>query len=947
MKFRSKQSFFLLVVCCQFLVNAAFASAGNGDTLSGRIVEAKTNTPVCGAVVGLEGTFLWAVSDEDGRFVIERVQPGKYVLQTSCLGYVTRSLPISADRNTGPLTIRLTESSLAIDAVVVTAEEKKSEPNTTFIIGRNALDHLQMSGVSDVAALLPGGKTVNPDLTTETPFSLRQGRDDTGNAAFGTAVEVDGVRMGNNASFGAMDGVGTRSVAVTNIESIEVITGVPSAEYGDVNSGIVRIHTRKGRTPWNVQFAANPRTYQVSAAKGIDLEHDRGVLNVSAEWTRATRKLTSPYTSYSRRGLSLAYSNTFRKALRFEAGITGNIGGMNTEDDPDAYTGAYIRERDNVVRANTSLTWLVNKPWITNLRIDASLNFHDTRTHEHAFNSYASEQPAVHATQEGYFMAAKLPYTYFADRIEDSKELDYAASLKYEWNRNWRGIRNNLKAGVQWKASGNAGEGEYYENPDLAPTGYRPRPYSDYPYMHNLAVYVEERLTLPIGSTSLQLTAGLRMENLFIRNAQYDRMHTFSPRLNARWRFSKTVSIRGGWGVTEKLPSYYILYPRQQYRDIQTFGVSYNNNESTYFYYTQPYTMEKNPGLRWQRNRNAELGIEVETEDVRIAVTGYYNRTKFPYKYSNRYTPFSYDLLQLPDGYAMPSDPQFRVDRQTGMVYVRGSDSEYWTPMEVRVTDRTFVQSTRQDNGSDVVRCGVELVADLPEIKPIRTQFRIDGSYVYTDYADEGLSYSYRSGWSHTSLPNRSYQYVGVYANGGSGSVYNGMRTHSLDANLTAITRIPQARLVITCRLEMSLMKRSQRLSRYKGGEYAFNVSESDNTPAGGSIYDGEAYTAVYPVAYIDLDGVTHPFTETEASDPAFANLILKSGNAYTFAADGYDPYFSANLSITKEIGNHLSLSFFANNFTKSRPAVTSYATGVSAIFTPAFYYGLTCRLKF
>jgi hypothetical protein len=97
----------------------------------------------------------------------------------------------------------------------------------------------------------------------------------------------------------------------------------------------------------------------------------------------------------------------------------------------------------------------------------------------------------------------------------------------------------------------------------------------------------------------------------------------------------------------------------------------------------------------------------------------------------------------------------------------------------------------------------------------------------------------------------------------------------------------------------------------------------------------------------MDLDGNIHPFTDAEAADPAFSSLILKSYNAYTFAMDGYSPYMSANISITKEIGDHVSLSFFANNFTNSRPYVKSMATGVGAIFTPAFYYGLTCRLKF
>ena len=117
-------------------------------------------------------------------------------------------------------------------------------------------------------------------------------------------------------------------------------------------------------------------------------------------------------------------------------------------------------------------------------------------------------------------------------------------------------------------------------------------------------------------------------------------------------------------------------------------------------------------------------------------------------------------------------------------------------------------------------------------------------------------------------------------------------------------------------------------------------------TPTGRDIYDGNSYTAVYPVAYIDLDGVRHAWTDASAGDPALQRLILRSGNIYTFAKDGYNPYLSANLSLTKEIGDHVSLSFFANNFTNARPYRKSWATGVSAIFTPAFYYGLTCRIK-
>ena len=916
-------------------------------SVSGRIAEAGSDIPVTGAVVRIGEDYLWAVSDAEGGFTFRNVQAGKHVMEVSCLGFVNVVMEIDVTKDIEGLDIRLKESSLALDEVVVTAQKAKDGLSTSHNLGRDALNHLQLSNMTDVAALLPGGKTINPDLTAKNQFSLREGGSNVGNSAFGTAVEVDGVRLGNNASFGDMGGVDTRSVAVENIESIEVITGVPSAEYGDLSSGMVKINTRKGRTPVNLTFSVNPRTYQTSVSKGIDLQENNGVLNLSAEWARAVKKLISPYESYTRSGLTLSYSNTFAKVLRFEAGFTGNIGGMDSKDDPDAFTGEYEKERDNVFRGNTSLTWLLNKSWVTNLKLDASVNFNDNLYHYHKYESYGSSQPAVHAEQEGYFLAERLPLTYFSDQIIDSKKLDFAASLKYNWHKRWDDMKSSLKAGVQWKANGNVGEGEYYKDPSLAANGYRPRPYSQYPFMHNLSVYAEEHLTMPVASTKLEVTAGLRLENVFIKNSLYNKKTTLSPRFNAKWQLSDGLSIRGGWGITEKLPSYHVLYPKQEYRDIQTYGFSHGD-QTSYIYYTQPYTVVYNPELRWQRNSNSEIGIDAEFRGMKVSLVGFYNVTKGTYNFLNVYEPYSYDILQRPEGFVMPDNPQIKVDSQTGMMYVRGSQDEYWTPMNVKVTDRTFAKSTKQNNGADVKRAGAELVVEFPEIKPLKTTFRLDAAYTYTKYLNEQLSAYYQKGWSHTTLANRSYQYLGIYANGGNDdSVTNGKITHNLDANLTAITHIPQARIIITCRLEATLLRRSRNLSQYNGAEYAFTVSETDNNPTGGNIYDGKSYTAIYPVSYMDLDGNVHPFTAAQAADPDFANLILKSDNIYTFAQDGYGMYMSANLSITKEIGDHVSLSFFANNFTNSRPYVKSMATGVGAIFTPVFYYGLTCRLKF
>ena len=924
---------YLLSILLSFSLAVLPAFAATPLKVRGQVLEKGTDQPITGAVVQLDENYLWSVTGEDGVFLFERTEPGNYNLIVSCLGYVDVSRPIQLKKDLLDIKIYLEENTLAIKEVVVTAETSKDNINTTQKIGRTALDHLQMNSMGGITALLPGGKTLNPDLTSDNALSLRSGGSTVGNAAFSTAVEVNGVRMGDNANFGGMAGVGTRSLSVENIESVEVLTGVPSAEYGDFGSGMIRVNTKKGRTPLSIVLSVNPRTYETSVSMGIEV--GKGVVNLGAEWARATSKLTSPYTSYTRRGFTADYATTFGRHLRLEAGINGNIGGMNSQSDPDAFSDAYSKVNDNLFTPHLKLVWLLNRSWITNLTLEGSIYYHDTRSQEHSYNSYASVQPAVHATTQGYWMASALPTTYYSDLITDSKELDYAASLKYHWLHHWGGVKNTLKAGIQWKADGNVGRGEWYEDPSLAANGFRERPYSDYPYMHTLAGFLEDNVTLPIGSTSLNIMAGLRLENVFISGTQYQDLRILSPRFNARWTLTKWLSVRGGWGVAGKLPSFYILFPRQEYRDILTTGFSHGNSAS-YVYYTQPYQNVYNPDLRWQRNQNAEVGLDVDWKGLKVALAGFYNITKDPYEMGTVYTPFSYNVYQVPDGYVMPENPEVIVDHQDGSLFFRDADG-YYVPASLLVTDRSFAAARRQENGADIHRYGVELTMDFPEIKPLSTTLRLDAAWNHTEYTSQTTSYLYKNGWSHSQgLPNRSYEYAAVFT-GGTG-VSNGRITDNVDANLTAITHIPRTRLVITVRLEAALLRNARNTS-----DRAFTVTKDGYAPTGGNIYDGNSYTAVYPDAYMDLDGNVRPF---DPSNKALEQLIVKSGNMYTFAPDGYDPYLSANLSITKEIGDHVSLSFFANNFTNARPYVKSRATGVSAIFTPNFYYGLRCNIK-
>ena len=872
-------AFFALLLCAWCLDGAA---APRDFRVGGRVYDASSGESLAGVVVNIDE--LWAISGEDGTFLIEGVQGGEYDLRATLLGYVDYSLTMTVSRDIDNFEIRMKESSLALQEVVVTAQRPKDGIGTSHDIGRNALDHLQLSNMTDMAALLPGGRTSNPDLTAASSFSVRSGGTAAGNAAFSTAVEVDGVRIGNNAGFGEMTGVDTRSIAVDNVESVEVISGVPSAEYGDLGSGMVRIRTKRGKSPLSVTFSVNPRTYQASLSKGIDLGAKAGILNLSAEWANATKKLTSPYESYTRRGIGAVWSNNFDGGLRFELGINGNIGGMDSKDDPDAFKGEYSKARDNTLRANTSLTWLLNRSWVTNLNFDAYLNYADNLSHHHKYNSAASALPAVHSEQEGYSYAVLLPEgEYYSDAMTDSRELDAGASLKYTLNRRWNGMRSAFKAGLQWKASGNVGKGEYYLDPSLAENGFRPRDYSEYPFMHTLSAYAEEDFSFPFG---LRFTAGLRYDRIFVKGTRYSDVGSLSPRINIRYDIGRNLSLRAGWGLAEKLPSFYILYPEPRYRDILVSS-GYDDGQLYYRYYTQPCPIEYNPDLEWQRNENAELGLDASLGGIGLSLVGYLNITRNPYKFSN-----SYRYLEL--------------DRD-GLL------------------DKTFVAVARQDNGAPVYRSGAELTVDFPQIRPLRTSFRLDAAYSWSRTDDSSPYYYYNEGWSHPTIPSRSYPYVGVYANGGNSNLMiRGEVSSSLNANLTSITHIPEARLVITVRIEASLFSRSL------------------NLPSGQT-------DVVYPTAYLTVEdgGQTlHFFTDRNKEQDEFRDLVVRPSNDYLFARDGYGAYASANLSVTKEIGDAVSLSFFANNFTNARPYVVSMATGVGAIFTPAFYYGLTCRIK-
>ena len=987
----------LLVFACFFL---SLGVRAQGVTLSGTVTERSSGNPVGFATVVVEATEQWAVADANGQFVLRNITVGESVVKVDCLGYVTWSKDLKFGKGISDLHVELTADNLSLESAVVTAQENSNSATTTRTIDRIALDHVQLMNVSDITSLLPGGATVEPNLTGSGQLSIRTGKAETDNSTFGTAVEVDGVRLSSNASFNNVDqsghylGVSTQSIASSNVESVEVITGVPSVEYGDMTSGVIRINTRRGKTPWSVTLSTNPRTRQLSLSKGFDLGstargHSRGVLNTSIERTRSISDPMSPYTSYDRNQLSVTWSGQFtgEMPLRMSVGVTGNLGGLDDRADPDKMTDTWQIRRDNSIRANLNANWLLSKSWITNLELNASATYTDNFQRQKDQYHSAVSSTSLHALQEGYYMAADYvaggdnpavriaPGTWYNIMDVDDRPLTAKVTLKANWAKNAGRMNSKLKLGVDWTLDKNFGTGAHSEEEATAPT-YREWRYCDVPAMNNLSAYAEENLMLRTGEDArLNLIAGVRWDNTIIPTSEYGVTSSLSPRFNAKYTFFteksrsgaflRELSLRASWGVAVKQPSFSVLYPTPGYLDINVFTSTADaHNVVNRAYFVMPRSIEYNAALVWQRNRQSELGLEANLGGTKISLAAFYNRTLHTYRRVSGYDRFQYTYTPVDavQGLDIPAENRiFSLDPATGAVTV--SDERGILP-SVQVPGkryRQFVPNSTEDNDDNpVTRYGLEWVVDFARIRPLNTTIRVDGSYYYYHslYTDM-RAYSPTTTISSEGGP---YRYIGYYY--GDNSTTNGRETRTLRTNVTITTNIPRARMVISLKLESCLLSYARSLSERADGS-ARSYVLADRTDllslTDGSVYDENGcYTVFFPDTYCSFDDPTpRPFLEdlqrARQENPArYSDLsrLVEAGTTYsnTFLKDWLSPYFSVNFSVTKEIGDLASISFYANNFFNNMGQVYSTRSGTwSSVssYIPRFHYGLTVRFNF
>ncbi|MBI5727843.1 MAG: carboxypeptidase-like regulatory domain-containing protein [Ignavibacteriales bacterium] len=216
--------------------------------LVGKVTDAKTNEPLFGASVVVQGTTLGGITNAEGEFLILKVSPGNYDLKATMIGYAPitiKAIVISISQTTQQ-DFALTELGLQTAEVTVVASRpivQRDVSASTLNLTIQEMENLPIANVQNILTLQAG------ILTGTDGVSVR------GGGADQTTISLNGLSLKDERT-----NISYSGISMTSIEAVQVLTGGFNAEYGNIRSGQVNIVTRDGsKDKYYVSFSGRYR----------------------------------------------------------------------------------------------------------------------------------------------------------------------------------------------------------------------------------------------------------------------------------------------------------------------------------------------------------------------------------------------------------------------------------------------------------------------------------------------------------------------------------------------------------------------------------------------------------------------------------------------------------------------------------------------------------------
>ncbi len=541
--------------------------------IRGEVVDAFSGHAIIGATVIIENSnpIIGCISDYDGNFVLSNLQPGRYTINVSSVGYhpasIHNMMAISGKDNV--LVFKLEEKINHLKDIIVTANNNKFDAINEF-----AFTSARSFTVEETERF--AGSWNDPSRMVSNfagVMSSNDARNDIiirGNSPSGLLWNIDGVNVVNPNHFGSQGTTGG-PISMLNsnlLANSDFITGAFPSEYGNALSGVFDLNLRSGnreRFEFMGQIGLNGFEGLVEGPLklGKNLQNGSFIVDYRYSTLKVLRDIGFDFGTGDAipkyQDLAVLIDLPTKNSGRFKfTGITGKSNieiGRNFDEQEALGKGPMNSASDfsgNVLIGILSHTYMCNEK----TRIKSSISFQE------------SGNEIINDTID---YINKTYFNYYAAN-QNEKKVTASFQIKHRVN-----VQNNFTVGL----IGNQLITSYHDS--VWVNEYAIRKYLRNIDKKNSSLVQAYATWQHKFSDNLIVNSGLHSQ-YYDLNQQL----SFEPRISGLWKFSPNQQISFGYGLHSQLQPRIIYFTKEYDYTTNMYG---NDNQHIGFSRAHHYVM--------------------------------------------------------------------------------------------------------------------------------------------------------------------------------------------------------------------------------------------------------------------------------------------------------------------------------------------------------------------
>lgn len=759
-------------------VLTAISAVAQVYKVSGSVVD-ETGSPLSYASVAVEQPPTGTWTDNDGTFTL-KLPAGKHTLAVGYVGYRSVKRELTVSKNVDTLVFILHAESLRMKDVVVTATQTDSKEGTSsYRISDQAIKQIQAMNLQDVLSLLPGKSMGSSDFNSVQQANLRSAVNTSFNN-IGTAVIVNGMAMSNDANMqisnpalGQTDswssygqGLDLRNISASGIESVEVVTGVASAKYGNLASGAIIVKNKVGSIPFTVSGNVSSTAYQGAVSKGFNLGGDAGILNTDFSYTYSKDSPVQRRNYFQNLNFGIRWIKKISRKLEWNntVALQTFMGFNGQRKDPDQKGHDVTKVNNQNVGLNVFGSMSLGKVG----DLDYSINGSIDRQYSRYKTLATGPLPLIEALKTGTYTTGYSPIAFDQEQVMRGLPVNGAADISLTKNVVRNAWSFSFMTGLQGSVDKNFGKGRTVSGGAVETAGgigSRATNFHDVPASKTWSAYHESNIKNDGDVAETKLKLGVRYDYML------ERYHLVSPRLSGSVKFFDRLTGRVAWGLAYKAPSMLQIYPDPAYYDFTNLSYYATDPAERVAVVTTYVYQPSNNNLKPSHTNTLEGGLDWESNWLNVRLTAYHKR--------------------LEDGIAL--SPELLLLERVNYTAVRrpGQQPELTPDGTVDILAR---QKYVMKNTIAEITDGLELTLIPARIESTHTEFNFQASYMRTRQIDHG----YYMELSKYVVGNDKARY-GVYD-------HTEYVTRYSSGRLTITQQIPSLRLIFTVNAELNFV---------------------------------------------------------------------------------------------------------------------------------------------